>query len=46
MAVRDVTPLARKVRALVRAGEDRAARELLPDERPYPAPEAALARLR
>ncbi|MCE4947819.1 DUF4291 domain-containing protein [Streptomyces albulus] len=46
VAVRDVTPLARKVRALVRAGEDRAARELLPDERPYPAPEAALARLR
>ncbi|MEK2471783.1 MULTISPECIES: DUF4291 domain-containing protein [Streptomyces] len=46
VAIRDVTPLARKVHALVRGGEDRAARALLPDERPYPAPEAALARLR
>ncbi|MFF2812088.1 DUF4291 domain-containing protein [Streptomyces sp. NPDC058000] len=46
VAIRDVTPLARKVHALVRAGEDRAARALLPDEQPYPAPEAALARLR
>ncbi|MFE7317432.1 DUF4291 domain-containing protein [Streptomyces sp. NPDC057555] len=46
VAIRDVTPLARKIHALVRAGESRAARALLPDERPYPAPEAALAHLR
>ncbi|MFK0292083.1 DUF4291 domain-containing protein [Streptomyces sp. NPDC090442] len=39
VAVRDVTPLARKIHALVRAGEEGAARALLPDERPYPAPE-------
>ncbi|MFB7635480.1 DUF4291 domain-containing protein [Streptomyces sp. NPDC056149] len=39
VAVREVTPLARKIRALMRAGEEDAARALLPDERPYPAPE-------
>ncbi|MCK7623614.1 DUF4291 domain-containing protein [Streptomyces sp. RS10V-4] len=46
VAIRDVTPLARRIHALVRAGEDRAARALLPEERPYPAPDAALAHLR
>ncbi|WP_438487320.1 DUF4291 domain-containing protein [Streptomyces sp. S186] len=46
VAIRDVTPLARKIHALVRAGDDAAARALLPDERPYPAPEEALAQLR
>ncbi|MER6052370.1 DUF4291 domain-containing protein [Streptomyces sp. NPDC001793] len=45
VAIRDVTPLARKIHALVRAGDDAAARALLPDERPYPAPEEALAQL-
>ncbi|WP_330317474.1 DUF4291 domain-containing protein [Streptomyces platensis] len=39
VAIRDVTPLAREVRALVRAGETAAAAALLPEERPYPAPE-------
>ncbi|WJY39056.1 DUF4291 domain-containing protein [Streptomyces sp. P9-2B-2] len=39
VAIRDVTPLAREVRALVRAGETAAAAALLPGERPYPAPE-------
>ncbi|MFJ9342734.1 DUF4291 domain-containing protein [Streptomyces sp. NPDC101733] len=36
VSVRDVTPLAREVHALVRAGEDTAARALLPVETPYP----------
>jgi len=39
VAIRDVTPLAREVHALVRAGETAAAAALLPEERPYPAPE-------
>ncbi|MFH8633269.1 DUF4291 domain-containing protein [Streptomyces lydicus] len=39
VAIRDVTPLAREVRALVRSGEAAAAAALLPRERPYPAPE-------
>jgi len=39
VAIRDVTPLAREVHALVRAGETAAAAALLPGERPYPAPE-------
>ncbi|MFI0895208.1 DUF4291 domain-containing protein [Streptomyces sp. NPDC020983] len=37
VAVTDVTPLARTIRAHVRAGELDAARALLPHERPYPA---------
>ncbi|MEV8536358.1 DUF4291 domain-containing protein [Streptomyces sp. NPDC051211] len=36
VAIRDVTPLAREIHALVRAGEDDAARALLPVETPYP----------
>jgi hypothetical protein len=44
--IEDVTPLATEIHALVRAGDlDRAAR-LLPEERPYPVPEEALAHLR
>ncbi|MGW8973109.1 DUF4291 domain-containing protein [Streptomyces platensis] len=39
VSVRDVTPLAREVHARVRAGERAAAAALLPEERPYPAPE-------
>ncbi|WP_411101545.1 DUF4291 domain-containing protein [Streptomyces sp. cmx-4-9] len=37
VSIRDVTPLAREVHSLVRAGEDTAARALLPVELPYPA---------
>ncbi|MFD4246395.1 DUF4291 domain-containing protein [Streptomyces sp. NPDC058525] len=37
VAVRDVTPLAREIRALLRSGEEPAARALLPVETPYPA---------
>ncbi|MCB5178836.1 DUF4291 domain-containing protein [Streptomyces antimicrobicus] len=37
VSIRDVTPLAREVHALVRAGQDEAARALLPVETPYPA---------
>ncbi|MEU7435090.1 DUF4291 domain-containing protein [Streptomyces sioyaensis] len=39
VAIRDVTPLAREIRARVRSGETAAAAALLPEERPYPAPE-------
>ncbi|MCR8576522.1 DUF4291 domain-containing protein [Streptomyces sp. Isolate_219] len=39
VGITDVTPLAQEVRALVRAGETAAAAALLPEERPYPAPE-------
>ncbi|MFI2260404.1 DUF4291 domain-containing protein [Streptomyces tubercidicus] len=39
VAITDVTPLAREVHARVRAGETVAATALLPQERPYPAPE-------
>ncbi len=38
VAIRDVTPLAREIHELVRAGRDDAAARLLPHERPYPAP--------
>ncbi|MGW3013827.1 DUF4291 domain-containing protein [Streptomyces sp. NPDC001219] len=38
VAITDVTPLAREVRARVRAGDTAAAAALLPEERPYPAP--------
>ncbi|MCX5198681.1 DUF4291 domain-containing protein [Streptomyces sp. NBC_00249] len=36
VSIRDVTPLAREIHALVRAGEGDAARALLPAETPYP----------
>jgi len=35
VSIRDVTPLAREIHALVRAGEHEAAAALLPPERPY-----------
>ncbi|MFF5705903.1 DUF4291 domain-containing protein [Streptomyces sp. NPDC012794] len=37
VSIRDVTPLAREIHALVRAGDTGAARALLPAETPYPA---------
>ncbi len=37
VSIRDVTPLAREVHALVRGGDLAAARRLLPAEEPYPA---------
>ncbi|NEB09494.1 DUF4291 domain-containing protein [Streptomyces coelicoflavus] len=42
VAVRDVTPLAHEIHALVRDGALDAARALLPGERPYPAAEESL----
>ncbi|MFI1285999.1 MULTISPECIES: DUF4291 domain-containing protein [unclassified Streptomyces] len=36
VAIRDVTPLAREIHGLLRAGNDTAARALLPAETPYP----------
>ncbi|MFI9271601.1 DUF4291 domain-containing protein [Kitasatospora sp. NPDC052896] len=44
-SVRDVTPQARAIRALVRAGDRDAATALLPPATPYPIPAAALATL-
>ena len=46
VAVRDVTPLAHGIHALVRDGDLAAARALLPHEPPYPAPASVLAHLR
>jgi hypothetical protein len=37
VSIRDVTPLAREIHGLVRAGDLDAARSRLPEERPYPA---------
>ncbi|MCX5071459.1 DUF4291 domain-containing protein [Streptomyces sp. NPDC054949] len=37
VAIRDVTPQVREIHGLVRAGEDAAARALIPAETPYPA---------
>ncbi|MFE9854518.1 DUF4291 domain-containing protein [Streptomyces sp. NPDC005780] len=42
VAIRDVTPLAREIHELARAGKADEAARLLPDERPYPAPAATL----
>ncbi|MGW5342176.1 DUF4291 domain-containing protein [Streptomyces sp. HUAS TT3] len=36
VSIRDVTPLAREIHALVQTGDDAAARALLPAETPYP----------
>ncbi|MYW45137.1 DUF4291 domain-containing protein [Streptomyces sp. SID161] len=44
--IEDVTPLATEIHALVRAGETERASGLLPEERPYPVPDEALAHLR
>ncbi|MFE6868795.1 DUF4291 domain-containing protein [Kitasatospora sp. NPDC057692] len=41
VSITDVTPLARRIHGHLRAGEEEAARLLLPDERPY-APEGGL----
>ncbi|MFG2621642.1 DUF4291 domain-containing protein [Streptomyces sp. NPDC048507] len=38
VSIRDVTPLAREIHALVRSGDTDAARALLPPETPYPQP--------
>ncbi|MFE6975500.1 DUF4291 domain-containing protein [Streptomyces sp. NPDC057682] len=38
VSIRDVTPLAREIHGLVRAGRDDEAARLLPEERAYPAP--------
>lgn len=46
VGIRDVTPLAHEVHALVRSGELAAATGLLPPGPPYPAPERVLAHLR
>ncbi|MFI9723194.1 DUF4291 domain-containing protein [Streptomyces sp. NPDC052396] len=46
VAIRDVTPLAAEVHALVRAGDLAGAARLLPEERPYPAGDELLAHLR
>ncbi|MFJ8946096.1 DUF4291 domain-containing protein [Streptomyces sp. NPDC102395] len=46
VSISDVTPLAREIRALVGRGDQDAARELLPRERPYPAGDELLAHLR
>ncbi|MFK0099094.1 MULTISPECIES: DUF4291 domain-containing protein [unclassified Streptomyces] len=39
VSIRDVTPLAREIHALARAGETEAATALLPAETPYPLPQ-------
>ncbi|MFB7027713.1 MULTISPECIES: DUF4291 domain-containing protein [unclassified Streptomyces] len=46
VSITDVTPLARRVHALVRAGDTDGARVLLPREEPYPEPEGLLDHLR
>ncbi|MBG0856905.1 DUF4291 domain-containing protein [Streptomyces spinoverrucosus] len=45
VGIEDVTPLAREIHGLVRAGELARAGELLPEERPYPLDDDALAHL-
>ncbi|MFD9001646.1 DUF4291 family protein [Streptomyces sp. NPDC059582] len=45
VAIRDVTPLAREVRALVSGGDLDSAARLLPEERPYPVEEGLLVHL-
>jgi hypothetical protein len=44
-AIRDVTPLAHQVHALVRAGDLDEAARLLPSQTPYPTPDGLLDRL-
>ncbi|GAA0972995.1 DUF4291 domain-containing protein [Nocardiopsis tropica] len=46
VSITDVTPLVRRVHALVREGDTAAAARLLPEERPYPVPPEALDHLR
>ncbi|WP_406862572.1 DUF4291 domain-containing protein [Streptomyces sp. HUAS MG47] len=45
VSITDVTERAHDVHELVRSGDLDAARKLLPDERPYPVPDGALAHL-
>ncbi|MFF7454168.1 DUF4291 domain-containing protein [Kitasatospora sp. NPDC008115] len=45
VSITDVTPLVRRIHGHLRDGETDAARLLLPDERPYPVAEGALAHL-
>ena len=45
VAIRDVTPLAHEIHTLVRSGDLTSATRLLPQERPYPAGDAACAHL-
>nr|WP_306986552.1 DUF4291 family protein [Streptomyces canus] len=45
LAIRDVTPLAHEIRALVSGDDVTAATRLLPQERPYPAGDELLAHL-
>lgn len=44
-AIEDVTPLAHRMKKLLREGDAAAAEALLPSEKPYPAPEAIRRRL-
>ncbi|WP_406169389.1 DUF4291 domain-containing protein [Streptomyces canus] len=46
IAIRDVTPLAHEIRAMVKGGELDSATRLLPEERPYPVGDELLAHLR
>lgn len=46
VSIRDVTPLAHRIHALVREGEQTAAAGLLPEETGYPAGDELLGRLR
>jgi hypothetical protein len=46
IAIRDVTPLAHEIHALVKGGELDSATRLLPEERPYPVEDELLAHLR
>jgi hypothetical protein len=46
VGIRDVTPLAHEIHGFVRAGDLDSARNLLPDEQPYPVAEGLLSNLR
>jgi hypothetical protein len=46
IAIRDVTPLAHEIHAMVKHGELDSATRLLPEERPYPVEDELLAHLR
>ncbi|WP_328780726.1 DUF4291 domain-containing protein [Streptomyces canus] len=46
IAIRDVTPLAHEIHAMVKGGEFDSATRLLPEERPYPVDDELLAHLR
>ncbi|MFB7506296.1 DUF4291 family protein, partial [Streptomyces broussonetiae] len=46
VAIRDVTPLAHRIHALVNRGDPDSAARLLPRERPYPVADELLAHLR